>query len=1162
MTTTFQTALTSPNYTSLRGSAGNVPWAGNQYITLCKNTVVFAGQVVTAPASPLSVASFAYHNVSVGAYTAVEQGETILVSHDSNIRHAYWRGRARKAADSSLVYINETSINLTINDYFWVVYDFDQWDVLSRMVGSAQYWDYDIAYHPLAPVSAGLQTAYINWDPADGAYRIAFDVRSSYATDQYSTPSLSYQFTFVGGTYSVFSGSLSSPLVTVDFTANTEQWGKLVVTDSQGTTTTRRFYIRAHGSTDAPAPDFTGAQITGNIDSGWNATVSAWSGVDSVLDQTFTVIWSKEWYNNVAGPIFNNIDMVGRFHHETNQGHGDPLYSYVTDVQFDIEGICTQLQRLQMQDLTTIDKPTAAVVDEISFNTPQRSIVYYLATHSTALTLCDLTFPNGFDLTYLFQYVPNQGGNIRDAVQGIAKQWNANVEFAPDGRIQVVIDTRFLADKSGVVDVADWNNEDFITVNLPVDPVNKTGRLDAYGASYDSGNLLADRSRAPGTAQGYAAGQSTLDAQILKATTNQISAQAELNYRAGQQMAIENLTYTQDWKAAHGGYHFLIPSRGQRVTHTLMTDTNVRGLSFSSTDYWQVISITINHNNDSGAREVTTTEELEPPPGDPGDTVPQIAGGTQTNPTLLQPADPFPALPDNPANYLPDDPTPNPYPPLIPPKNGNTGIYTDGTIVDTSRSLLRRIPVWTGATPSSMGSYVPKAVCFDLTTINPPIGAYSVWSDGTNSVILYTADAFAKPAVWIPTGTPFAGVYTQIASASTPGSVLVYTNDPSQSTTSYDFTKNNQGFTVVTQSGVAPDAGTYVASTGWEAVDSYNTPDDSRDNELFIQKTFSSPEAITGAKITFDRSVGAITANVIVRIEGFLSGSSQFQQTSGAPGPTGANAVYEWSGSATIDKIQIDMSGGNCSGVSCTPGGSVLLLRLDIITGGSGANVRYSSDYGATVGSSVAVGSTPGTKGAFDLLRIGAASFAAAAGQAKVATTLGGSYSNAAGGTLSAGNPVVLVVPYRRWTHGAVQSNTTDSDYLLGGDQLISGASLWLVNGVTGGLTDVTPTTGAVCIGSMLATVWQSSAVCKLAIVVNVSGVNKLYTSVNGGTSWTFRRNVTTPIYLRCRRNDLYGAQLYLLDGDTLYVSLNWGVTWNADTLPSAGPAVNMDLYN
>ncbi len=76
------------------------------------------------------------------------------------------------------------------------------------------------------------------------------------------------------------------------------------------------------------------------------------------------MIWSQEYYNGTLGPIYNNVDMVGRFHRETNQGHGDPVYSYVADVKFDIEGIHTQMARLQEQDLTTIGKGVASAWDE------------------------------------------------------------------------------------------------------------------------------------------------------------------------------------------------------------------------------------------------------------------------------------------------------------------------------------------------------------------------------------------------------------------------------------------------------------------------------------------------------------------------------------------------------------------------------------------------------------------------------------------------------------------------------------------------------------------------------------------------------------------------------------------------------------------------------
>jgi hypothetical protein len=258
---------------------------------------------------------------------------------------------------------------------------------------------------------------------------------------------------------------------------------------------------------------------------------------------------------------------------------------------------------------------------------------------------------------------------------------------------------------------------------------------------------------------------------------------------------------------------------------------------------------------------------------------------------------------------------------------------------------------------------------------------------------------------------------------------------------------------------------------------------------------------------------------------------------------------------------ELTLGAGTASG-TVTPAPFSITVRIDDILGSGDAAVRYSSDYGVTVGSPVTVGATPGFLGDFDLLRIGAATIAAADGQVKLATTLGGSYSNALGGTLSSGQPVTLALPFRRWDHGARQDDATDPDYLLGSSVAISGSCLWKVDGSSGAQTDVNPVSGAVCIGPHLATVWQSSATCKLAIVVMVSGIYKLYTSVDGGASWTFRRNVGNPLFLRCRRNDLYGTQLYLIDNASLYISTDWGVSWKSRTLPSATPGVFLDSYN
>lgn len=435
----------------------------------------------------------------------------------------------------------------------------------------------------------------------------------------------------------------------------------------------------------------------------------------------------------------------------------------------------------------------------------------------------------------------------------------------------------------------------------------------------------------------------------------------------------------------------------------------------------------------------------------------------------------------------------------------------------------------------SLGSFLIKDVTFDRTSVAPPIGAYILASDGTNSAIWHTADAFATPVVWTE-GATFSGVFTQIRSAGTAGGVLVKAPNDSLTSGTVNITYGR---------GSGPASATV------------GTP-------FTVTQAVGGPPGSYQFIITLDQCCTVQWVSGSVHNDGAGGSYSDFSWGGGGLGGCGTQyylANQPTSPSTVNAHIGETWNASKMSStdIDSSASGPFVLKITSILSGG--ASVRYSSDYGATVGSAVSVGTaTAATDAGFDLERTGGASIAAAAGQVKIATSLGGSYSNAAGGTLSSGDPATLVIPYRRWDHGATQYSASDPDYLLVGTAAISGASVWKVNGTSGTKTDITPS-GAVGIGPNLATVWQSSSVCKLAIVVNVSGTDKLYTSLNGGTSWTFRRNVTSPIFLRCRRADPNGVQLYLIDGSTLYVSSNWGVSWLTDTTPSSDAGIGMDIF-
>lgn len=176
------------------------------------------------------------------------------------------------------------------------------------------------------------------------------------------------------------------------------------------------------------------------------------------------------------------------------------------------------------------------------------------------------------------------------------------------------------------------------------------------------------------------------------------------------------------------------------------------------------------------------------------------------------------------------------------------------------------------------------------------------------------------------------------------------------------------------------------------------------------------------------------------------------------------------------------------------------------------------------------------------------------AGKVRKATTLGGSYSDFISTT--GANPVCCVIPwYTRNSTSAKNTTGSTPDVVVALDAADSGGgTLYWVSGA-GTKTDITPTAGmtfdsANCVTTSFGTY--------IAAIGKVSGVYKLYTSFNGGTSWTFRKNLTSPHFIRGRRKDSSAlrakGQLYLTNGDAIDYSGYWARNGTfARVLPSTG---------
>ena len=1178
----FNDPLTSPQLAQLR-----LPhWEGDQFISFCDNVYALAARVNGAinTTGGTTAAVIIFDTVTAGAYTNVDEGMTVLVSPTSDPRNpAAVRLHVRYlGCGSTFVYVSEFSDPIADNSYLFILYHYDIIDNLSRPYGTGpvvQLQQYDQAFQRMAPVIRGLQTGYANWVDAAGHYDIAFDISNSYAAESGASIS-SYAYSVAptgGGTATVIAGSAATATVTYRFTYG-EYWLKAVVTDSNGIVSFRHSLIKAHDPVNyPPSIDFDGAEITRDVQQGQSARIKGFGGVSTLINGTMVIIWVNELYSNddfssPAGSLFNNIDMIGWIEQEENMFTTDAEHSAYAEVSFEVQGLASRLMRLEGQMLAITFASTPTLWDQINNLTVWRAIVHFLQRHTTAFQLGDFAIDNDDD-TFLFPTIVTNAGRALDNVtgnQGIADEINGVVEFASDGRMELVRREPFVATDIGhtPIIVATWNGGDMIDqFRWSFNHYQQYGYLDADGAAWPgvvNVPVMPCKNRAPGLAQGSGPDQGKLNNQILAATTSISVAQAELAQRAGTQFSVLNnvgvLTINHPAQ-----FHWLQPSFGQVYIWDLDATFNIRGWVLDSNTHWMLKTLTLRHDNKSGSRDVNASY-IPVQTGTAGANIPIINQGS------IEPALPvLPPMPAFPGIELPLWPDPGLLPDQVTPTG--TKIATDGNNLlgaTTTKAywftdfIKLTTPTYLDVTPTGLGSYQIKGVAISPFFTSTAVPAYILASDGTNSAVWYTPNVAAGTPAWTQ-GAIVSGVYTSIRVSSVDGSVAIYAPNSAAgtSTQTFDFTINDGGWSPNVDGG---NQAVYIPGTGWSTVDNTDGVGGIR---RIVAITRSLPSStLLAASLTFNLTKGTYLTGADTA-ESIQAPVLSVLTSVANPSASSGNAqTLAWSGSASgATSIALIVVSSKQASLGALDGSALITAGSITTSAPGGAVVRVSADNGSVWTPEISVDPTgPGTFGGFDIQRAGANSFAAANGKVYRATTLGGSYSayySITGGVEAA----CIVIPYFNWA-GTKQTSVTNPDIVvaLTGLDGSSRSLLWIEGGATPGTVhDITPVASSIFDNANAVTVSYNH---HIALFCKVSGVYKLYRTTNKGSTWTLVGTRTAPKFIRGRRNDNSASvsgsnkgQLFLADSNMYYSSVWDSVAPSIRNMPST-PMICFDtLY-
>lgn len=1165
---TFNSAITTPQYTKLRASQ----YQAAHNISLYSNRVVFSCQCFTDLTSAINYAAFGWHNTLAGASSAVEVGQTILVSLTNDITQWTWRLRVRltptNTGSGGTISCNETDAHIPLNAYLFFIDTFEVWDCLSRptlATPPVQLEDFEQAYQNLLPSITGLSYQYAGEaDASSGKLRVVLAMTGT-AMASGATIS-SWLVTPRAGQATLISGSYSSATVTFDLDPSTmttwgETWFTVALTDSNGNVLTRHSGVKITNNSHPPDVGFENIDLTNDLQRGWSAKLPAFQGVNSVLAWTLGVVWrSEEVYGTTAGALgaTSNIDFVGYLIKDNPTAAGDPTYTVISQTTFDMVDVAARLANIEMQLIGMFLDVSPVLWDHITNLTVRRGIWHVLTRHSTAVFLVDVQFDTLLsDDSYLFPILSTQGQNSLAVCNGIAAQVNAALEFGPDGTIIVTRDARFLtaAQRNALVTVASFNaqgaSDDCTVLNVQRSYEPVIGVLDGNGAISDTNsNVQVFQSRSPGAAQGMAQGTATLANQILIASQTAAAAQAELNQRNGNQYEILNSqeTITLDFP---DGYNFFIASHGQWYTLNATVDmvgpNGVQRITYTTAVRWLLEQVHYALSPATGERKPQVTLRRETRIGDPGFTV-QIP--PQPSASLL----PFSftpiAFPGFDFMLTPPEGITAPPALPVPTAPAASGGGTPALLWTTTRLFLSfnyahlASPAYADITPSTLGAFTIREAIVDLlgTTLGA-VPVYCLASDGTNSAVWYCANAAQAVPVWTQ-GALISGVYTIVRLTKTAGAILVYGPSVGSGATALpitlDFTAGQQGFVLGDPKGVigSPNNGFWVSGHGFES--------DNTQPPLNLLLSFY----ITGLPNLTISSITVTIKNVVnntaptglyLQSGGVWSGGYAMN---GHTGNAGTTVTDTTTGAglpvANITGIQLTFF----SGSSAYPPDALEVPTLVISGTGnfpSSANsqVAYSTNYGATFATALVIAGTPGSVAGFDTQHGGTASFAAAATALYKATTLGGAYSSFL--TALGANPLVILIPWAIWGSTATKNTTATPDFIYGTDATVSGDTLWCVVGST--KTAVTPKisgTPGIPVGANCLTTWLGT---RIAGLFSFSGTVHLMTGVitNSGTpaiTWT-DRGAFAGLYIR--------GQYYAKSAGPLYLDGSGGAKYTAD---------------
>ena len=1130
----FPPALTATQLDTCR----TAPGYGDLYMLFWDQAIIFQAQINQASFTS-SFASITFDNVSVGAYTDIKADFICYVASVSgNILTPEHRFRVRAdgagaVSSSTVLNINETSADLTDDWYIMVVKDVGCEAKVPKTITAATPASYDyardyaITYRHLMPIVYGLQSVYVGVLNSSGYVDFPWTAQVLITDADASTSTWLWDIDGLG--FEV--GSSSTATITARATAAGQYMPRVTYTDNQGNTnyfTFRVFVVPADYSSvvnlATTSPSTTRDTVNGHT-LRLNANAVSHTGLLTRIDQLPDLCFCAVWYDSNQPLITDNILFVGWITGEAIENTYGPNHNRLLNTQFQIDGITARLGDTISRRVQMVQDATPTVFGDIKTLTPWRAVAYFLTEHTTLTNICSVEFD---DTSTDFQY-PRFGSSDSSALDSIISlifTINGSINYAASGEISIdrigwMVSTTA---RTALTTVANFTTTDMGTsenggllFNLSRQQVPTIGREMSGGGIYNTTTAKVQvlKATTPSVAQSQGNQLTTFNRQVLLANSDINTGGAELGQRVADDMAARQPQTLLSITFPPSSYAWMVPHQAQWYTWTISATENNRDISYTTATRWTLRSMTLGYDASTGTLPMNGVfqKETQGTSYQTMVTLP-IDGQVQYYHPVMPVAPTYADFPEDANANLADPTAPAeeddppfspedvavvnwPQSPLTTVNNsyvpGGEGMVWDDDSLWGVKNIHSN-PVYTDYTPSTAGTITNGK--FD------PFGkrALAISNDGTDTLV-HRTKAFGD-LQWTDTEV-LGSIYLKILPVRVIDKVYIGVwrgSDPWAFT--YDFTVDNGSWTANNPGWGA--RGHYVAATGWT---SDQIDEGANHNEVVnIYKEFDDT-VVTSITMTYDYTEGQQVSppNLDTYIEGWIDGfgtTQVFQEFTDSS--NGSGLTYQWTGSETLDAIDVQIRPGFRSGTDPSPTGEALITKI-VITGtgtnpfGGSVATKFSDDWATTFESEVEAGDLTGTFSGSTVKMAGSATTVFVGIDDTIqAATNGGAYSAQADGDTTGSYALAMASFY-----GAGDA------FVYGTAAAVGGETLWIVN--NGAVTAITPNDGVddgiVATESALAMAERNS-LCIFGLF-DFGGTVKFAYSADQGVTWQINTQVT-----------------------------------------------------